>query len=382
MKIVAVETLELVAKLDIPWKISRYTFSEMTATLVRITCDNGKTGVGECLTRLGPGVTAEIVRSIFAPILIGSDPRNIEALWEEMYLTMRPRGHSRGFLLEAISGVDIALWDLAGQTEGRPIWQLLNGYGRKELKVYASSVMIDTPSVMADEAEKLVSSGYRALKLKIGRDGVRADIERIRAVRKAVGDDIEIMLDANSAYDVVSAIQVGRAAEKEGVFWLEEPVMPDNLDGYKKIKSALTDIRLAAGEGEFAPGGFKTLLVDGLIDIAQPDISRAGGFTGSRRIAALADAFDTPVCPHTGASGPVCIAASMHLAASIPQFMYFEDMFVFNPLHEVFKYQLPKQQNGVIQVPTGPGLGIEYDEASLIKNSCGGKGWKLAKVDA
>lgn len=376
MKIKNVETLELSIPVEKPWRISNFILTDLTATLVRVTTEDGQQGIGECLTRLGPSVSAEIVRKILAPTLIGSNPWNVEGIWESMYSTMRSRGHSRGFLLEAMSGIDIALWDLLGQAEKKPIWKLLAGHGRGQINVYASSVMIDTPETMAKNAKDLTVAGYKAIKVKIGRDGVPADIARIEAIRAEVGNDIEIMLDANSAYDVTSAIQLGRAAEKLGVFWLEEPVMPDNLDGYLKVKSALSDIRIAAGEGEFTNAGFRELFIRGLIDIAQPDIARAGGFTGLRRIAALADAFDIPMCPHTGASGPVCIAASMQVSAAIPKFLYFEDMFLDNPLHQILDRPLPVQKGSVITMNDEPGLGLRYDEQKLQKFSVNGAGWK------
>lgn len=375
MKITTVETLALEAPLEKPWRISTFTLSSLTATAVRITTDEGVHGIGECIARLGPGVSAAVVREILAPVLIGRDPRNVEGLWEDMYRTMRARGHSRGFLMEAISGVDIALWDLLGKAEGKPVWQLLAGHGRRQIAAYASSVLLDTPQVMAEESRALVRRGYRAIKLKVGQD-IRADIPRIEAVRDAIGGDIEIMLDANAGYDPASAIAVGRAAEKLGIYWLEEPVLADNLPGYARVRSALKDVRLAAGEGEFTSAGFRPFFEQGLLDIAQPDIARAGGFTGCRRIAAYADAYNIPVCPHTGASGPICIAASMHLAAAIPQFLYFEDMYIHNPLHDILQAPLPVQQGSRITVPDAPGLGVSLNDEALMRYARGAQGWQ------
>jgi L-alanine-DL-glutamate epimerase-like enolase superfamily enzyme len=374
MKITSVETLELVAPLERPWKIATFTLSSLTACLVRIRTDEGPSGIGEAIARLGPGVTAAVVHEILAPVLLGRDHGDIEGLWDDMMRTMRARGHSRGYHLEAIAGVDIALWDLLGQIAGKPVWQLLAGHGRRTVPVYASSVLLDTPEHMAGEARRLVADGYRAIKLKVGQS-VGADTERIEAVREAVGSSVELMVDANSGYDPTSAIQFGRAAERLGIFWLEEPVHPDDLPGYRRVRSALKDVRLAAGEGEFTAAGFLPFLQEGLLDVVQPDIARCGGFTASRRVAALASSYNVSFAPHTGASGPVCIAATLHLAAAVPNLLTFEDMYIKNPLHSVLRDPLPRQADGRIGMPEGPGLGVTLDDAELARY---GRGWRIS----
>lgn len=374
MKITAVETLELEASLDKPWKIATFTLASLTASLIRIRTDEGVSGTGEAIARLGPGVTGSVVHEILAPVLLGRDPRHIEGLWEDMYRTMRPRGHSRGFLLEAIAGVDIALWDLLGQAEGKPIWQLMAGHGRESVPAYSSSILIDTPDRMAAEAKRLKGEGYRAIKVKVGTT-VSADADRITAIREAVGPETEIMMDCNSGFDPTSAIQFGRVAERLGMYWMEEPVHPDDLPGYQRVRSGLKDIRIAAGEGEFHPAGFLPFLKEGILDVVQPDIARCSGFTGSRRVAALANSFNVAFAPHTGASGPVCIAASLHLASAVPNLLTFEDMTIYNPLKEILRDPLPQHANGQIAMPTGPGLGITLDDEVLAKFSRGA-GWR------
>lgn len=371
MKITAVETLVLEAPLEQPWRIATFTLSSLTATLVRLRTDEGVSGTGEAIARLGPGVSAAVVHEVLAPVLLNKDPRDVEGLYEAMVRTMRARGHSRGYHLEAVAGVDIALWDLLGRAEGRPVWQLLAGHGRREVPAYASSILIDTPDRMAAEAAKLKALGYRALKVKVGQS-VSADAERIEAVRAAVGSDVDLMLDANSGFDPTSAIQFGRVAERLGIQWLEEPVCPDDLPGYRRIRGALKDLRLAAGEGEFTANGFVPFLDEGLLDVLQPDIARCSGFTGSRRVAALASAHNVAFAPHTGASGPVCIAATLHLAAAVPNLLTFEDMYIHNPLQALLRAPLPQQKEGRIAVPSGPGLGIELDDITLARFSRGG----------
>ncbi len=375
MKIIAVETLELEAPLDKPWKIATFTLTSLTAALVRIRTDDGISGIGEAIARLGPGVCTAVVHEILAPVLLGRDPRDVEGLWDEMVRTMRPRGHSRGYHLEAVAGVDIALWDLLGQAAGKPVWQLLAGHGRRTVPAYASSILIDTPDHMANEARKLAADGYRAIKVKVGQS-LRLDIERIEAVRAAVGSEIDLMLDANSGYDPTTAIQLGRAAERLGIYWLEEPVHPDDLPGYRRVRGALKDIRLAAGEGEFNAAGFLPFLEQGLLDVVQPDIARCAGFTGSRRVAALASAYNVAVAPHTGASGPVCIAATLHLAAAVPNLLTFEDMYIHNPLQAILSEPLPKQADGRIGVPLAPGLGVALNDESLARFGRGS--WRVS----
>ena len=376
MKITSIETIELDAPLEKPWKISTFTLKSLTATLVRIRTDEDISGTGEAIARLGPGVVSAVIHEVLAPVLLGQNPENIEGLWETMFRTMRPRGHSRGYHLEAIAGVDIALWDLLGQAAGKPVWQLLAGHSRAAVPAYASSILIDTPEHMASEARTLKAAGYRAIKVKVGQS-VRDDTERIEAIREAVGTSVDIMLDANCGFNPTSAIQFGRAAERLGIYWLEEPVHPDDLQGYRRIRSALKDVRLAAGEGEFTPSGFLPFMEEGLLDVVQPDIARCAGFTGTRRVAALASAYNLAFAPHTGASGPVCIAATMHLAAAVPNLLTFEDMYIHNPLSSVLKQALPRHADGFIQAPTGPGLGVSLDENAIASFSR--DGWRISK---
>lgn len=364
MKITGIDTLLLAAPLARPWKFSTFTVSSLPATLVRVRTDEGVIGLGEAFTRQGGHAISEIVHDALAPVVIGRDPNDVEAIWEDMYAVMRPRGHNRGFFMEALSGIDIALWDILGRAAGKPTWQALAGCGRRTVEVYASSVMIGPPEQMARDARGLADRGFRAVKLKLG-ESVRSDVPRLEAVRSALGTDVDIMIDVNAGLDPASAIALGRAAERLGVFWLEEPVHADDYAGYARIRGALKDVRLAAGECEFTSAGVRLLLERGLVDVIQPDIARAGGFTGCRRIAAVCDAFGAKVAPHTGLSGPVSIAASLHLAAAIPAFMTFEHMIIDNPLARVLPTAAPEPVDGRLVAPTSPGLGIELDDDRL-----------------
>lgn len=309
MKIERVEVLELEAPAAVPWRIATARLATLGATVVRLHADDGTTGLGECIVRLGPGVTRAVAEEILAPVVLGRDPFDVESIWDAMLATMRMRGHARGFLVEAMSGVDIALWDMLGRRLGQPVWRLLAGHGRTRLPVYASSILLAEPDAMAREAKDLVGAGFRAVKMKVG-EALAVDVARMEAVRAAVGADVEVMLDANSGYDAPTAVAVARAAEGLGMAWLEEPVPPDDLPGYRRVRAG-TRLRLAAGESHFTAGDLRELVAEGLLDVLQPDIARAGGFTGCRRIAALADAWNLAVAPHTvprarSASPPRC----------------------------------------------------------------------------
>ena len=288
----------------------------------------------------------------------------MELLWDRMYGVMRGRGHSKGFMVEAMSGVDIALWDIIGKAVGQPVHRVLGSYGRTSLPVYASSLLFKPTEVLVKEAEDLAAQGYKGIKLKVGQ-GIETDVRNVREIRRAIGDQVKLMTDANCAFDTLSALQLGRHLEEEGVYWFEEPVAPENLDGYAKLSASL-DMAIAGGESEFNRWAFKDLFVRDGLDIVQPDIGRCGGFSEARRIAAIASAFDVPVAPHTGASGAVSIAASLQWAASLPNLLIFEYMYPPNPLREeLLKEPLPTMKDGYIQVPQKPGLGIELDERAL-----------------
>jgi len=366
VKITGLDVIELTAPVPTPWRIATARLATMGATIVRLHCDEGLTGLGECIVRLGPGVTGAVLREILAPLVIGRDPLDVEGIWDDMFGSMRARGHSRGFLLEAMSGVDVACWDLLGKKLGLPVGRLLGGHGRTALPAYASSILLDTPETMARDAARLAGQGFRAVKMKVGEDR-RVDTARMEAVRAAVGSGVDVMLDANSGYDAPTAIAVALEAERLGMFWLEEPVPPDDLPGYRRVRSAMRTLRLAAGESEFTAAGCRELIADGLLDVVQPDIARAGGFTGCRRIAALAGAFNVAVAPHTGASGALCIAATLQFAAAVSGFLVFEHMVLDNPLQQVLVPPLPRPLRGLIEVPQRPGLGFELDEAAVAR---------------
>jgi L-alanine-DL-glutamate epimerase-like enolase superfamily enzyme len=281
-----------------------------------------------------------------------------------MFDLLRRWGHAGGVVMEAISGVDCALWDLAGKAEGLPVWRLLRGMGRERVPVYASSVYIDSDDVMVAQAQEQVAAGFGAVKVKIGRGdgdgGFRADLRAIVKIREALGSDVDLMVDANGAFDAATAIRVGRALESCDVTWFEEPVPPDDLDGYRRVH-AMTTTPLAAGETAFGVIGFKTLIADGLIDYVQPDLGRCGGMTAAMQISALAFAHNRRVAPHTGFSGGLSQLAALHLAVATPELFALEYMFIDNPAREIFTTAYPRPRNGELAAPEGPGWGLDPD---------------------
>jgi L-alanine-DL-glutamate epimerase-like enolase superfamily enzyme len=360
MKIIDVRAYTLSAPLEKPWKIAGIVMAEMTATIVEVEADNGLIGYGEALTRLGPSAVREVVASILRPVVIGSDPLNVDVLWERMFSTMKSRGHWKGFMIEAVSGVDIALWDLIGKALQKPISTLLGGRHREKLEAYASSIMLMDRPEMVKEARDLVGKGFRKIKVKLGL-GVETDCGNIRAIREAIGPGIGIMLDANCGYTMEEASRLGVLLEPLDILWLEEPVPPYDLEGYARLSETLR-IPVAGGESEFTRWGFRDLILKGKVSVIQPDIARCGGFTEARKIAALASSLGVPVAPHTGASGAVSIAAAVHWASSLSNFYIYEHMYTENPLRtEILHEAVLEFQDGFVKVPAGPGLGIEID---------------------
>lgn len=370
LPIVSVETLVARVRLDTPWQIATGPLESMFATIVRVELANGVVGWGECLVRQAPSATKAIVDELLGPTVISMDAWDVEGIWERMYRTMRYRGHSRGFFLEAIAGVDTAIWDALGRSLGQPVWRLLHGEGRRSVPCYASSILLaDDPGVTAAEAERLASDGWPAIKVKVGA-GVEQDVRTISRVRSAVGPTVDIMLDANAVYRADEAITLSRRLSELDIRWLEEPVPADDLHGYRALAAAHTGVPIAGGEAEYVPSGFLPFLEDRIYSVVQPDVARAGGITATRRIALLADAFNVRYAPHTGASAALCISASLHLAASMPNFMIHEHMYVHQPLQDLVG-ALPQPRNGFIDVPSGPGLGVDVDEDAL-RAQCAG----------
>ena len=379
MRITKIEAIPLLVKLpatmaapiSIPNadRLKATVFKGYRACLVKVHTDEGVVGVGECTVRLAPEATAAIVREV-GEVIIGLDPTHTGVAWELMFSVMMNRGHLQGFFLEALSGIDIALWDIKGKVYDRPIYELLGGAQRDKIWSYASSLRFRGLETTVSEAKEFVEAGYNAMKLKVGSDRHRpdADIELATAVREAVGPEVFLSADANCGFERPAAMKLAKVLENLDYAWFEEPLPPDDHDGYAQMAQALT-MPIAGGETEFTRFGFRRLFTNKALDIVQPNVGRAGGFTECMRIAALAESFHIPYAPHTGSTTSVCHVAELHLSAALPNFMIYEHMQADwsktegNPLRENLLTEPAEVRDGpFIALPGGPGLGIALNE--------------------
>ncbi|HVV25122.1 MAG TPA: mandelate racemase/muconate lactonizing enzyme family protein [Pseudonocardiaceae bacterium] len=364
MKIVSVTARVLRARPEHGVVFAAGNYPEFSAVLVQVDTDEGVTGYGEAIARAGGEVARAAVESLLGPAIVGQDPANIEGLYRSMIALLRRFGHDGGVVVEAISGVDTALWDIAGKVAGKPIRDLLYGAGRRTVPVYASSVYLDDTDVMIAQTRDQIAAGHTTVKLKAGHaadaGGKYADVAKLAAIRDAVGPDVALGVDANSAYDAADAVWVARRLEDLDMCFFEEPVHPDDVDGYARVR-ARTAIPLAGGETFFLLYKFDEFLRRGLLDVVQPDLGRCGGITGARQVATLTQARRMRFAPHTGFSGGVSHLAALQTAAAAAELWLLEYMFIDNPLRDIFVGGYPKPHDGVIDVPDGPGLGLELD---------------------
>ena len=382
MKITAVHAHPIRMSLATPFAFSQGWVTERAAVIVEVVTDGGLIGWGEalCVGMQPPDIAAAAIRSVFAPMLIGCDPREPEVLWHRMYNRTRDYGR-KGALISGLSGIDIALWDLCGKARGEPVWRLLGGAFRRRVQAYATGFYRvqgqGEANRLADEALAHHESGLRVMKVKLG-FGIEDDGAVMRAIRTALGDrPVTLMVDANHAYGEADAIRLGRALEPYALRWYEEPVVPENLAGYRNVRRAL-GIPIAGGECEYTAFGFRDLAQAEALDIAQPDIAAAGGFTACRHIAALCVAHGIEVNPHVWGAG-VAQRASLHLIASLPvanpSLFQREPVFEYDCSDHPFRSLLVdhpvRHVGGWIDVDDRPGLGVEVDREALQRFAAG-----------
>lgn len=335
------------------------------AVLVRVETDEGLVGWGEAHHGRCPGAIAKLIDTTMGELVLGMDPLDVNGVWARVY-RMQLASHGMGAAAAmALSGLDIALWDIRCKASGWPLYRLLGGASRP-IRAYAGGISLgwQEPAALADEARMHVETGYRALKLRVG-DSPARDIARVRAVRAAVGDDVDILVDANTGYTLDDVRRVMPAFEAEGVGWLEEPFPPHDHRTYKEAAS-LGRVPLAAGENHFSRFEFTRLIEDGAVRFLQPDLSKTGGVTETMRIAAMASALKLSVNPHTSATG-INMAVSLHLLAAVDNPGYFEgDVARHNPFRdEVGGTPYEIDADGCVRPPEGPGLGLHIDEAFI-----------------
>ncbi|WP_226042596.1 mandelate racemase/muconate lactonizing enzyme family protein [Natrinema sp. DC36] len=342
---------------------------ERETTLVRVETDEGTVGWGEAFA---PGSIVEsTVDELFREDIVGMDPFDVESLAERSYTDPYHFGGSV-FVQSALSAIDVACWDIIGQTVGRPVYRLLGGTERTSLLPYASTMYYterDRP--IEEPMEAAVAEGFTAAKIKIG-TGTEEDVERVRTAREILGDDARLMVDMNGNYRPRQAIETAKAIAEYDITWIEEPVPPENLSGYREIKQRI-DTPLAAGEAHYGRFEFKRLIDDRTVDVVQPNLARCGGLSEARTIADMATTENVAVRPHIWNSA-VGLAAAVQFAASVSDYPHTRNvpdpmMVEFdrspNPLRDDLLESPFDPSNGSLDVPQTPGLGIEIDVEAL-----------------
>jgi D-galactarolactone cycloisomerase len=383
MKILSITTKILRVPLgDRRFYSSQAAFPERNGLLVRIETDCGVVGWGEGGQYGPPEPVAACIDHVLGPKLLGRDPTEPVRIWEELYAFSRDFGQ-KGTYIEAISAIDIALWDISGQVVGLPVWKLLGGRFRESVSAYATGCYYpetfnDLPALLRAleaEATSYRDAGFTLLKIKIGLLNTEQDTERIRVIREAVGPTIGLLADANHAYTASTAIRMGRKMETYDVRLFEEPVIPEDHDGYRLVRQQ-NPIPVAGGECEFTRYGFRDLIAGGCVDIAQPDLTVCGGFTAWFDILTLAKTYGVGLVPHVWGSG-IAVAAALHAVATVPPVPHTvnpiplanETVLEFDRKHNPLRDELLDEPftltNGCVAIPDRPGLGVTVREEAL-----------------
>lgn len=381
MKITRVKSHVL--QYDMPEELgySQQYYARRSAHLVEVQTDQGITGWGECF---GPGTVAlanrTIVEQVIAPLILGRDPLDRDVLWHEVYNLLRDHGQ-KGMPMQSLSGVDIALWDIAGKVAGLPLHKLIGGAHRTRVQAYGYGMMLKRQSLadhiarFTDEAAAIRDMGFAAVKMKVGL-GPREDVQLCQAVRRGIGEDFNFMVDANHCYTTSDAFYVGRALDDLGAYWFEEPVAPEDHDGYRELRAGLK-VNISGGEAEFGRWGWRAILENRGLDIAQPEVCALGGISEYLRVLALCHAHFTPVINHVWGSA-IAVATNLHLLAAMPalpgglfprapwlEFDTTDNRFRDDLLTEPLDIQGQIARSGFVEVPGGPGLGVTPDPEML-----------------
>ncbi|MBZ0292935.1 MAG: mandelate racemase/muconate lactonizing enzyme family protein [Anaerolineae bacterium] len=329
---------------------------------VKITTSEGAVGWGEALAPVAPEVVATIINQLLAPVLRGRDPHAGDYLWSLMYNLMRERGYHGGFMLDAISACDIALWDVRGKLLGQPVYKLLGGPYREQVPCYVSGLPRSDHAGRIELAQEWLAKDFHTFKLHVGH-GVQADTEIMRALRDALDVSTMLMLDGHWVYSLDEAVQLGHHLEALDVALFEAPLNPEDIDAHVKLAEAIA-VPVAIGETERTRFQFKPWLTRRGADVLQPDAGRVG-ISELIKIATMAEAFNIPIAPHLSVGLGPCIAASIHVSAAISNFWLLEyQPPVFELANSLLKSPLVCQA-GHYHLPEGPGLGIEIDEQRL-----------------
>ena len=373
-----------VLQYDLPEELgySQQYYAKRTAHLVEVQTDEGVTGWGECF---GPGTVAlankTIVEKVIQPLILGDDPMDRDVIWHKVYNLLRDHGQ-KGMPMQSLSGVDIALWDIAGKVAGLPLHKLIGGAHRTQVQAYGYGMMLKRESVedhvarFKDEAAAILDMGFKATKMKVGL-GPKDDVKLAAAVAEGIGDRGKFMVDANHCYTTSDAFYVGRALDELDAYWFEEPVAPEDHDGYRELRAGLR-VNISGGEAEFNRWGWRQILENRGLDIAQPEVCAVGGISEYLRILTLCHAHFTPVINHVWGSA-IAVATNLQLLAAMPVLPGglhpWEPMLEFDTTDNKFRDELlqtplgiqeqVKTQNGYVSIPDGPGIGVEPDLAFI-----------------
>ena len=321
MKIISIKSHVLRYELDKELGYSQQYYKHRTAHLVEVETDEGITGWGECF---GPGNIAlankYIVEKVIQPLIKGDDPLNKEYIWHKVYNLLRDSGQ-KGMPIQALSGIDIALWDILAKKANLPLYQLLGGKTNDKIPVYGYGMMLQKKSIeelcelFKNEANQIKEKNFKAMKMKIGM-GPKEDLKLVSAVRDAIGSEFKLMVDANHAYNKNDALYVGSGLDEMDIYWFEEPVAPEDYGGYKELKEKLKT-NIAGGEAEFTKYGWNQLIKNNCIDIAQPEVCGLGGITEYLKVSALAQSNFIPIVNHVWGSA-LSVAVNLHLLTTLP----------------------------------------------------------------
>ena len=321
MKITSIKSHVLRYELDKELGYSQQYYKHRTAHLVEVETDEGITGWGECF---GPGNIAlankYIVEKVIQPLIKGDDPLKKEYIWHKVYNLLRDSGQ-KGMPIQALSGIDIALWDILAKKSNLPLYQLLGGKTNDKIPVYGYGMMLQKKTVQElcelfkIEASQIKEKNFKAMKMKIGM-GPKEDLKLVSAVRDTIGSEFKLMVDANHAYNKNDALYVGKGLDEMNIYWFEEPVAPEDYDGYKELKEKLKT-NIAGGEAEFTKYGWNQLIKNNCIDIAQPEVCGLGGITEYLKVSALAQSNFIPIVNHVWGSA-LSVAVNLHLLVTLP----------------------------------------------------------------
>lgn len=337
---------------------------------VKVLTDDGLHGVGEATLEMRELTVATACREL-ERYLVGRDPMNIEAFWHDAYRDAYWRGGP--VLMSALAGVEMALWDIKGKALGVPVWQLLGGLVRDRVPCYANGWFAGAtrPDEFAAKAREAVKMGFRGLKwdpfgsayMNISKPELCGALACVQAVVAAVGPEVDILIEGHGRFNVPTAVRIGRALEEFDITWFEEPIPPDNPEALAELKRRIR-VPIAGGERLYSRWDYRNFLNLGCADFIQPDVSHVGGIGELRKIAAMAEAYHLPVCPHNP-SGPVANAATLQIAACTPNFHLLETMASDVSHRRDVSTERVRFEGGHMLIPDAPGLGIDIDETAI-----------------